>query len=170
MKKLLVLLMGLVCLGGFAQEDVVVPGISGMLERVQGQIMDLAGAFSEEQMSWRPSEGVRSTGETILHTAASNYYIAMRMGFATPEDVDVMNMESITGKQNILDAFRKSSDFIQEKLKMVEPGSFGEEVDFGFAKMNRLSGLLVVLEHNGEHKGQLIAYARSNGVTPPWSQ
>ena len=51
----------------------------------------------------------------------------------------------------------------------VESGEFGEEVDFGFAKFNKLAGLLVIMEHNGEHKGQLIAYARSNDVVPPWS-
>jgi len=45
-----------------------------------------------------------------------------------------------------------------------------EEVDFGFAKMNKMGGLLAMMEHNGEHKGQLIAYARSNGVVPPWSK
>ena len=50
------------------------------------------------------------------------------------------------------------------------PGSLGDEVDLGFMKTNRLSALLVVLEHTGEHKGQLIAYARSNGVVPPWSR
>jgi len=55
------------------------------------------------------------------------------------------------------------------KRAMFISGSFREEVHFGFAKMNRLSGLLVILEHNGEHKGQLIAYARSNGIVPPWS-
>ncbi|EAR16337.1 MULTISPECIES: DinB family protein [Robiginitalea] len=170
MKKIILLIMGVVCFGATAQDEVVVPGISGMLERVQGQMVDLAGAFSEEQMGWRPSEGVRSTGETILHTAAANYYIAMRMGFPPPEGVDIMNMEAIEGKDNIIETYKKSSAFINEKLQMVDPGSFGEEVDFGFAKMNKLSGLLVVLEHNGEHKGQLIAYARSNGVVPPWSE
>ena len=52
----------------------------------------------------------------------------------------------------------------------VDPASLDAEVDLGFMKTNRLSALLVVLEHTGEHKGQLIAYARSNGVAPPWSQ
>jgi uncharacterized damage-inducible protein DinB len=109
-------------------------------------------------------------GETILHTAAANYYIAMKMGYPPPEGVDIMTMEQIKGKEAIIDTYKKSSAFIQEKMKMVDTNSFGEEVDLGFAKMNRLSSLLVILEHNGEHKGQLIAYARSNGIAPPWSQ
>ena len=39
-----------------------------------------------------------------------------------------------------------------------------------FMKSNKLGGLLAIMEHNGEHKGQLIAYARTNGVVPPWSK
>ena len=84
--------------------------------------------------------------------------------------VDMMNIEKIKGKDNILATLKKSNEFILEKVGMVENDKFGEEVDFGFGKFSRLSGLLIILEHNGEHKGQLIAYARSNGVTPPWSK
>ncbi|WP_088340177.1 DinB family protein [Robiginitalea sediminis] len=170
MKKVLVLCLGLVTFGAWSQEAVVVPSISGMLEQTQGNIVALAEAFSEDQMNWRPAEGVRSVGETILHTAAANYYIAMKMGYTLPEGVDIMTMESIQGKEAIIDTFKQSSAFIKEKMAMVEAGTFGDEVDLGFAKPNRLSSLLIILEHNGEHKGQLIAYARSNGVVPPWSQ
>lgn len=170
MKKVLVLLLALGSFGAWAQEEVVVPSITGVLEQAQGNIVALAEAFSEEQMNWRPAEGIRSVGETILHTAAANYYIAMRMGYPPPEGVDIMSMESIQGKAAIIEAFQQSSAFIKEKMAMVENGTLGEEVDLGFAKLNRMSSLLVILEHNGEHKGQLIAYARSNGVVPPWSQ
>ncbi len=170
MKKWIVLFFGLAAFSASAQEDVVVPSISGMLGQAQGNIIALAEAFDEEQMDWRPAEGIRSVGETILHTAAANYYIAMKMGYPPPEGVDIMTMEQIKGKQAIIDTFKQSSEFIQEKMKMVGSDAFGEEVDLGFGKFSRLSALLIVLEHNGEHKGQLIAYARSNGVTPPWSQ
>ena len=73
-------------------------------------------------------------------------------------------------RDSILKAYNQSTAFVREKMMAIDPGSLNEEVDLGFAKMNRLSALLVVLEHTGEHKGQLIAYARSNGVVPPWSQ
>ena len=104
-----------------------------------------------------------------MHIAGGNYFIASKMGFAPPEDVDMMNLGKVTGKENIITALKKSNAFVLEKIELVETTKFGEEVDFGFAKMNMLSGLLVIMEHNGEHKGQLIAYARSNEVTPPWS-
>lgn len=171
MKKLLTLAFILPCFLAFAQEDTMVQQtIKGILSQNQGQVMQLAEAFSEEQYDWRPMEGVNSVGEALLHVAGGNYFIASKMGFAPPEDVDMMNLGKITGKDNVIAALKKSNEFVLGKIEMVESSKLSEEVDFGFAKMSRLAGLLVIMEHNGEHKGQLIAYARSNGVVPPWSQ
>lgn len=172
MNKLLVVIICLFSLSAFAQEDATVQkSIQGMVGFVQGQVVQLAEAFDESQYDWRPSEGVRSVRESILHIASANYFLASKMGYAPPEDVDFMTMEAnIKGKDNVIAALKKSNAFILDKITQEEASKFGEEVDFGFMKMNRLSGLLVVLDHNGEHKGQLIAYARSNGVVPPWSQ
>lgn len=170
MKKLTLLAMFIATATLYAQENMVQNSIKGMLAFNQGQVTSLAETFTEEQYNWKPSEGVRSTGESILHIAGANYYLASKLGFPPPEDVDMMNIEKIEGKDNILVALKKSNEFILEKVGLVESDKFGEEVDFGFGKFNRLSGLLIILEHNGEHKGQLIAYARSNGVVPPWSK
>ncbi|MEM9000755.1 MAG: DinB family protein [Bacteroidota bacterium] len=171
MKKLTTLVLGMFAFVTFAQEDTMVQNtIKGLMAFNQGQVMSLAEAFSEEQYNWRPAEGVRSVGESLLHVAGGNYYLASKLGFAPPEDVDMMNIEKIEGKANIVAALKKSNEFILEKIVMVETSKFNEEIDFGFGKFSRLSGLLILMEHNGEHKGQLIAYARSNGVVPPWSQ
>ena len=171
MRKLL-LLAALVSLGTLtAQEDMLVQGtIKGILQQNQGQVVQLAEAFSEDQYGWRPMEGVNSVGEALLHIAGANYFIASKMGIAPPDDVDMMNLGKITGKDNIIEALKKSNEFALDAVTKVESGDFGEEVDFGFAKFNKLAGLLVIMEHNGEHKGQLIAYARSNKIVPPWSQ
>jgi len=170
MKKLLFGLT-LIFIGSLtAQEDMVVQGtIKAMLQQNQGQVIQLAEAFSEDQYNWRPMEGVNSVGEALLHVAGANYFIGSKMGIAPPEDVDMMNLAKITGKENIIASLKKSNEFALEVMTQIESGEFSEEVDFGFAKFNKLAGLLVIMEHNGEHKGQLIAYARSNGVTPPWS-
>jgi uncharacterized damage-inducible protein DinB len=171
MKKITTFLLACSCMMGFAQEDLSQKSILGMLEMTQGQVEALAQAFDESQFEWRPAEGIRSTGQTVVHVAAANYYLAMKLGYPPPEGINIMEMEkTITGKEAIMDAYRKSAQFIREKITEIDPSGLGDEVDLGFMKTNRLSALLVVLEHTGEHKGQLIAYARSNGVVPPWSQ
>lgn len=170
LKFFLVSILTLSFFGIQAQDNLAQTTIQAVLSGNQDQVIQLAEAFSEEQYDWRPSEGVNSVGEALLHVAGGNYFLASKMGFAPPEDVDMMNLGKITGKENIIAALKKSNAFVLEKITMVETAALNEEVDFGFAKMNKLGGLLAVMEHNGEHKGQLIAYARSNGVVPPWSK
>ncbi len=171
MRKLLLLVAFVYISTLTAQEDMLVQGtIKAVLAQNQDQVIQLAEAFSEDQYKWRPMEGVNSVGEALTHIAGGNYYLAMKMGFPPPEDVDMMKLGEITGKENIISALKKSNAFVLDKITMVESGKFADEVDFGFAKMNMLGGLLAMMEHNGEHKGQLIAYARSNGVVPPWSE
>ncbi|MFC4096352.1 DinB family protein [Euzebyella saccharophila] len=170
MKKLVFLLFFSCCLMSFAQEKLTQNTIQGVLKGNQEQVLSLAQAFSEEQYNWRPMEGVNSVGEALLHVAGANYFLASKLGFPPPEDVDMMNMAKITGKDNIIEVLKKSNEFVLENVTKIEDGNLNDEVDFGFAQMNKLSGLLIIMEHNGEHKGQLIAYARSNGVVPPWSK
>lgn len=169
MKKGFAVLLFLVATFTYAQDDIVQNSIKTMLAMNQDQVVSLGEAFSEDQYDWRPAEGVRSVGESLLHVAGGNYYLASKMGFAIPADVNMETLEKIEGKENILAALKKSNEFVLEKIALVDNDKFSEEIDFGFAKMNGLAGLLSILEHNGEHKGQLIAYARSNGITPPWS-
>ncbi|MFX0557380.1 DinB family protein [Maribacter sp. CXY002] len=170
MKKLAIAITLLAVCTTYAQEKLTQGTIKGVLTGNQAQVIQLAEAFSEDQYSWRPSEGVNSVGEALLHVAGANYFLASKLGFPPPEDVDMMTIGKITGKDNIIAALKKSNEFVLDKITMIEDEKLNDEVDFGFAKMNKLSGLLIIMEHNGEHKGQLIAYARSNGVVPPWSK
>lgn len=170
MKKLTILAMLLITVITYAQDNLAQATIKGVLTGNQGQVVQLAEAFSEDQYDWRPSEGVSSVGEALLHVAGANYFLAMKMGFPPPDDIDMMAIGKITGKDNIIAALKKSNEFVLSKIMMVENDDLSTEVDFGFAKMNKMGGLLAMMEHNGEHKGQLIAYARSNGVVPPWSK
>ena len=171
MKKLLMLFCALMAISVLqAQENLTQNTIQGLLKGNQDQVIQLAEAFSEDQYDWRPMEGVNSVAEALLHVASSNYFIGSKMGFAPPEDVDIMALGKITGKDNIITALKKSNAWVLDKLNEVGTDELGNEVDFGFMKMNKLGGLLIIMEHNGEHKGQLIAYARSNEVVPPWSK
>jgi uncharacterized damage-inducible protein DinB len=170
MKKLLVITSLFVGCFSYAQEELTQNTIKAVLTGNQAQVIQLAEAFPEDKYDWRPAEGISSVGEALLHVAGGNYFLASKLGFAPPEDVDVMNLGKITGKENIIAALKKSNDFVLENITKVEDGSLNEEVDFGFMKSNKLGGLLAIMEHNGEHKGQLIAYARTNGVVPPWSK
>ncbi|MGB3143459.1 MAG: DinB family protein [Maribacter sp.] len=171
MKKLLFIVSAvLVSNLSFGQEELTQNTIKTVLIGNQSQVVQLAEAFPEDKYDWRPAEGINSVGEALLHVAGANYFLASKMGFPPPAEVDVMALANIKGKENIISALKASNAFILDKITMVKDDQLNEEVDFGFMQTNKLGGLLAVMEHNGEHKGQLIAYARSNDVVPPWSE
>ncbi len=172
MRKLLTLLLSVFALSAYSQDTIVQSNIKGWLDYSHGQILQLAEAFSEDQYDWRPEEGVRSVGETIMHVVSANYFFGSKLTAAPPppEEVDIENLEAVKGKDMIIAEFKKSAEYIKGVTDQVEASNFEDEVDFGFMKSTNLGALLLAMEHAAEHKGQLIAYARSNGVTPPWSQ
>jgi len=63
-----------------------------------------------------------------------------------------------------------SFDETREALRTATAGSLSRDIDF-FGNATTRRGVLTALDtHLAEHVGQLIAYARMNGITPPWSK
>ena len=105
-----------------------------------------------------------------MHLAIANYFLLAQTGVKPPVDLTTLGKEpekSLTAKVDVIKFLKESLWTSSErtapaidrtrKLKL-----FGKEV--------MADGVLLrVLVHNHEHMGQLIAYARVNGVTPPWS-
>ncbi len=166
------MLLFLCCLPflAFSQEPDFQKDLSGMLAFNQQAILSLAEAFPEDTYNWRPDEDVRSVREAFLHMASTNYFVLSKLGFELPTGVDMGKLEETTGKAAVMAAVRQSFEFAVEKTTAVDPGELGATVEFPFGEMNKRTALLLLLEHSGEHKGQLIAYARMNNITPPWSE
>lgn len=172
MKQLITcLLLGLPLLGLSQAPTSVQEGAIGMLSFNQGKIVSLAEAIPAETYDWRPEEGVRSVGEALLHMCAANYFFFMQMGATLPEGVNPMSMESdISGKENVIAEIKKSMDFAKEQIAAIETSSLTDPVKMPFpGDFNKHSVIMICVDHCAEHMGQLIAYARMNGVTPPWS-
>lgn len=184
MKQLMIMLSLCLPLALFSQEQMAkesamekeAPSVQeasvGFISYAEMRALALADKFSEEQYDWRPAEGVRSVREVLLHLAAANYFFMLASGFELPEGVNPMEMETnITGKKNVMNAVKDSYAYIKEKVMEIEDNALGDEVKFPFpGEHNKLTAILLGVDHNGEHVGQLIAYARMNGITPPWSE
>lgn len=136
---------------------------------VQKKLHDLADAFPEAKFSWRPADGVRSVGELFLHVAGGNYFLTRLVGVATPTDVP-KQIEKVTGKKEILAQLDKSFAHLKAAIDVATPESLAKELDFFGEKTTARGIYLKAYGHGSEHLGQAIAYARMNGVTPPWSK
>jgi uncharacterized damage-inducible protein DinB len=45
-----------------------------------------------------------------------------------------------------------------------------KQLDWFGAKSTYREVMLFMIRHNAEHLGQAIAYARMNGIVPPWTE
>lgn len=140
------------------------------LQGVSEQIVQLAQAVPAEKYTWRPGEGVRSVAEAYLHIAGANYEI---LGF-TPYKVanaptDYAKFEtSTTDKAQVVAALEKSFQTTRETIEKIPDSALDQPVKPG-SKYTVRAALLGISGHAHEHLGQEIAYARMNGVVPPWT-
>jgi len=173
MKKAIIALILIIPALAFSQEvKSFQQAVSDQMSFNESRILALAEAIPAETYTWRPAEGVRSVSESLLHVASSNYFFFLKCGQAPPEDVDVMMLEkSTTDKAKIIEEVKKSFEYARMGIKAINDKSLGDKVEFPFpGEYNKQSAITIAGDHSAEHLGQLIAYARMNGVTPPWSK
>ena len=140
------------------------------LDSIEKKIVDLAGAVPAGKYTWRPAEGVRSVSEVYLHIAAANYGIPGSIGTPPPEGFSFGGYDKqTTDKAEILPKVKASFVHLRGAIEKLAVGDADNAVKlFGQDTTNR-GALLGILEHLSEHLGQSIAYARTNGVVPPWN-
>ncbi len=170
MKKILLLLVVLIPLAGFSQSTFQ-NDLAAVVQANSEKVIALAEAIPADHYDWSPAEGVRDVKGVIFHIAGANYFFPTFADVAMPEGIDPRNMaNTVQGKEAIIEALRDSYAHMIESIKSVPDSKLEEMKDIFGQTMSVRSALLFAFGHCEEHMGQLIAYARSNDVTPPWSQ
>ena len=138
---------------------------------LEKKFTDLAEKEPQEKYSWRPGEGVRSIGEVYLHVTAGNYGIAGATGTPPPADVKPGELEkSTTEKAKIIAALKRSFAHVRQIVENIPDSDLDKQVKWGKGTRSVRFVLMFIVVHQSEHLGQSIAYARSNGIVPPWSE
>jgi len=170
MKKLLTLFAMLATISAFGQGQFQQQAV-GFVSYASGHVMQLADAFPADKYSWTPEEGVRTTAEVFVHIISTNYWFASKLGATIPEGVNMQTLEQdLTEKEDIKAALKQSYDVIIGAISGTKDENLSDKVEFPFpGEHTKMSTVFLALTHTNEHLGQLIAYARTNSVTPPWS-
>jgi uncharacterized damage-inducible protein DinB len=174
---LLLLILALPVLGvapAHAQNDFQTEGLwegyDGEWSHVSRQLIALAEAIPAEKYSWRPAPGVRSVSEVFMHTALANFYLLSITGPKMPADMRRDLEKTVTKKADVIPWLKRSLDAVKTARAQMKPGDLGRKVKID-GKTVTVDGMyLRIIIHDNEHMGQLIAYARMNGVVPPWSK
>lgn len=132
------------------------------------KLMQLAEAIPAEKYSWRPMEGVRSVGEVVGHLTGGAYFLMGMAGVEKPAGVPE-NPEQTTDKAALVRALEQSITFTRNAMRAMTAADLDAPATVFGRKTTKREVCMLALVHAHEHLGQLIAYARSNGVTPPWS-
>ena len=122
-----------------------------------------------EKFAWRPAPGVRSISEVYMHIAAGNLFLLEQAGVKAPDLPKLPKdpEKTVTAKADVIQWLRTSQDAVKSAYQTADRQ---KHVQF-FGKDALADGVFLrILVHNNEHMGQSIAYARMNGIVPPWSR
>jgi uncharacterized damage-inducible protein DinB len=131
----------------------------------------LARAMPESAYAWSPAEGVMPVARVYAHVARYNYYYpAEGLGVSPPAGVELDTMEEITDRDRIVDLLARSGEHVRSIAAVGEESEWDRTTRLYGRDVPRWAVLLQLVTHMNEHLGQSIAYARMNGVVPPWSR
>ena len=137
------------------------------LDDMQKKIVSLAMAMPADKYAWRPGRGVRSVSEVYMHIAGGNYTLVSFVGDRPM--LDTRSLERITDKARVLEELRRSFDYLRDAIGSTSDADLDKSIRMFGNDSTERAAFMMALNHLHEHLGQSVAYARMNGVVPPWS-
>lgn len=145
------------------------------MDTVHRKIVALANAIPEDKYAWRPAPGVRSVSEVLMHvTSEWLYYGPLSVGgkppadFGQPRESLPKLEQNFTKKADVIDQLTKGWAYYVAQMNALDPATLTGHYPPWNTTLAEAAFVMTGDQH--EHLGQLIAYARSIGVTPPWSK
>ena len=140
-------------------------------EASAAKFVALAEAMPADRFGWSPGEGVMTVAQVYGHVARySYYYPSSAMGVAAPAGVGLDTLERMTDKAQLVAQLRQSAEYVRQAVRQMPDEQLARGTTLYGRDVPQWSVLLQLVAHMNEHLGQSIAYARTNGVVPPWSR
>ena len=148
------------------------------VNEVQEKIIALAKAIPEPAYSWKPT-GARTVSEVLQHVAADNYLIPISMGKPAPAatGINAADYKTVQAyetrkipRAQVIAELEASFKHLHEAMGLTTDANLSEQIKFFGQDWSRQRAMLATVTHLHEHLGQMIAYARSNDIAPPWSR
>lgn len=146
------------------------------LDEMREKFVSLGGAFPAEAHDWRPMEGVRSVRDVFALIAAEGSLFPLMWGYDVPAWVPDPSIGAELQRLGELDFAElltevdRSFGHALELFEAMEPAELERPVTFFGLEVPLGTAVTLMANDMHEHLGQLIAYARTNRVVPPWSR
>jgi hypothetical protein len=144
------------------------------LETVRGKFLGLAEAFPQDKYTWRPMEGVRSVSEVLMLAAMEGYsfiptsFGAKAASLGTREETTALR--TLSDKAKVIDHLNKGFAHAKKELEALDPATLTGKRKVMGRDMGVADIAFAIGGDLHEHLGQMIAYARTNHIVPPWSK
>ena len=116
---------------------------------------------------WKPGQGVRSVGDVFNLIVRENGLLADALTGKTNTGT---KPAPITDPEKMQEALKDSYANLQKAITGLSDNDLQTQVKLFGENMTKQDAVMLILEDQHEHLGQSIAYARTNGVVPPWSK
>ncbi|HYP07011.1 MAG TPA: DinB family protein [Bryobacteraceae bacterium] len=143
---------------------------------LEWKVTALAKIVPVDKYGWRPAPGVRSFGEVFNHIAYDNKLILEAATGALTGDAlkqrvaaNAKHEKEPLTREQLLQLLAEGFAAIRKEIEEARAGTLARDVQFFGRSTSQRAALLNLEVHLAEHTGQLIAYARMNGIVPPWS-
>ena len=145
-----------------------------LLERwseVGRKLIAIAEDLPEEKYDFKPHADARSFVDQLLHAAGAMASFTDRVAGRPERYPCDPTGSTVHTRAAVVELVRQSVGDGAELLRAAADRGLSRVIDAGSADAVRLADLAdEVIEHSGEHYGQLVVYYRINGMVPPESR
>ena len=154
--------------------------LDDMLSLFEREVVPLVKAMPADKFNFAPEsstfagsqsadfKGVRSFGQQVAHLAQANFYFFSVVSGTRP-DMDVKSIAKMTSKDELINALTASFAFGHKAVQTVTPDNAFLTIDGVDGMHTRTTVAAFAVAHGFDHYGQLVEYARMNGIIPPAS-
>ena len=132
-------------------------------ESTRNLVLGIVELMPEDKYDYRPTPGMRTFRESVIHLSAENYLFFGRVAgenLANPA-------QALKGRDELLKALRESYDYGSKVWAGLTDEKALEMIEVRGQKVQRWSAILAAIQDNMNHYGNLVVYVRLNGLVPP---
>jgi uncharacterized damage-inducible protein DinB len=145
------------------------------MDTLHAKVLALANAIPAEKYSWSPSKDVRTVSKVFMHVAGEWYFFMPKAfagnapaGFTPPKPALDSLENNLTTKAQVLAELEKAWAHGRKEVANADVSKMTGKYKPFNVPIDEAA--LIMADDLHEHLGQLIVYARSVGVKPPWSK
>jgi uncharacterized damage-inducible protein DinB len=134
-------------------------------ETTRNLVIGIVEVMPEDKYDFKPTPNVRTFRDNVIHLVAENYLF---FGRVAGENLG-NPAQNLKSRDELLKALRESYDYGAKVWAGLTEAKALEMIEVKGEKVQRWSAILIAIQDNMNHYGNLVVYVRLNDLVPPRS-